>query len=220
MQTPTSDPDWVDPPPTELTIHSDAIDTGLNDSDLGDPSGAGTTSAGFTDGARRWEEAVARARDEGADPLPPPDGLDAGPALLCGLIGALAVTGVNEAARRLVPRAPRLDELGIRGLAKALREAGQEPPSRDRLFWLSMAGDLASNALYYSLAARAPADGVLRRGVLLGVAAGVGAVLLPAPMGLGRGPTARSPQTRVLTVTWYLLGGLAAVGAARLLRKK
>lgn len=49
--------------PTELTTDSEAIDEGLNDSDLGDPSGAGQTSPQFHDGEELWEEAVEKARE-------------------------------------------------------------------------------------------------------------------------------------------------------------
>ena len=34
-------------------------------------------------------------------------------------------------------------------------------------------------------------------------------------MGLGEAPSNRTPQTKLMTVAWYLVGGLAAAGAAR-----
>jgi hypothetical protein len=48
--------------------------------------------------------------------------------------------------------------------------------------------------------------------------AGVGAVVLPGPLGLGRQPTNRARATQVMTVLWYLAGGLAAAAAARRLK--
>lgn len=137
-----------------------------------------------------------------------------GQILVCGVAGAATVTLLNETARRLISNAPRLEELGIRGIAKGLRKTGQDLPSRDTLFWLSLAGDLASNSLFYSLAGRGDSKQVWPRGAALGLLAGLGAATLPEPLGLGRGPTERTPTTRVLTVAWYLLGGLAAAGAA------
>jgi hypothetical protein len=44
----------------------------------------------------------------------------------------------------------------------------------------------------------------------LGLAAGLGAVFLPGPLGLGSAPSNRTTQTQAMTVGWYLLGGLAA----------
>ena len=135
-----------------------------------------------------------------------------GTSLPAGFAGAAAVTLINEVARRCVSAAPRLDVLGMRGLAKMMRAAKQDPPPPDQLFRLAMAGDLVSNTLYYSLVGRG--RGAWGRGALLGLAAGLGAAFLPAPLGLGRGPTERSPATRLMAVAWYLAGGLAAAAAS------
>jgi hypothetical protein len=47
-------------------------------------------------------------------------------------------------------------------------------------------------------------------GTALGLAAGIGAVALPGPMGLGSEPSTRTPQTTALTIGLYLLGGVVA----------
>jgi hypothetical protein len=47
------------------------------------------------------------------------------------------------------------------------------------------------------------------------LAAGLGAVLLPGPMGLGNEPSTRTPGTAAMTVAWYFAGGLVAGLAAR-----
>jgi hypothetical protein len=52
------------------------------------------------------------------------------------------------------------------------------------------------------------------RGALLGLAAGVGAAYLPPRIGLGEQPGQRPPATQIMTVAWYLAGGLAAAAAA------
>ena len=135
-------------------------------------------------------------------------------ALLAGLVGAVTVTVINEFARRRVPDAPRLETLGMRGIALVFRQIDRDPPSGDRLFWLAMAGDLVSNTLYYSLVGKGGNQGTWRRGALLGLAAGAGAAWLPGPLGLGRGPTERTPATQAMAVAWYLAGGLAASAAA------
>src|SRR5205807_853263 len=66
-----------------------------------------------------------------------------------------------------------------------------------------------ANTLYYSLVGAGTAEGAYRRGAALGLLEGVGAVLLPGPMGLGTGPSARTPRTALMTVGWYLAGGIA-----------
>ncbi|MCB2378784.1 hypothetical protein LGH70_14380 [Hymenobacter sp. BT635] len=134
-------------------------------------------------------------------------------ALGSGLAGALVLTAIHETARRLLPDAPRMDVLGMRGLRKLLGKAHAPQPAPDTLFNLTMAGDILSNGLYYSLVGRGKE--AWRRGTLLGLAAGVGGVVLPGPLGLGEAPSNRTRQTQLMTVAWYLLGGLAAAGASR-----
>jgi hypothetical protein len=132
-------------------------------------------------------------------------------ALGSGLVGACALTLIHETARRFLDDAPRMDVLGMRALSKAAHAVDFQPPVP--LHEAALAGDLVSNSLYYSLVGAGPARDGLRNGALLGLAAGLGAVFLPEPLGLGRQPTARAPATQAMTVAWYLVGGLAA-GAA------
>jgi hypothetical protein len=137
-----------------------------------------------------------------------------------GLVGACALTLIHESARRALPTAPRMDVLGMRAIAKSMRGVGEEPPPADELHALALVGDVVSNSLYYSLVGIGRPEGALLRGTLLGLAAGVGAVLLPEPLGLGHAPSARTPQTKAMTIGWYLAGGVAAALAYRLLAKR
>jgi hypothetical protein len=138
-------------------------------------------------------------------------------ALGSGLIGACALTLLHETARRFIPGAPRMDVLGMRAIAKSLRLVDQEPPPDEQLHALALAGDVLSNSLYYSLVGAGAPCAVWLRGTLLGLGAGVGAVVLPQPLGLGKGPSARTASTRAMTIGWYLAGGLAAAAAFQLL---
>lgn len=139
------------------------------------------------------------------------------PAAASGFVGACVLTLIHESARRAWPRAPRMDVLGMRAIAGSLRAAGQEPPPDDELHTLALAGDVVSNSLYYSLVGVGRPEKTLLRGTILGLAAGVGAVLLPEPLGLGNAPSARTPETKAMTVGWYLAGGLAAALTYRLI---
>ncbi|MBB5233775.1 hypothetical protein [Deinococcus budaensis] len=139
------------------------------------------------------------------------------PALLGGLAGAVTVTLLNETVRRQVPHAPRMDVIGERALSGALDAAGVEPPRGEALYRWTMLGDLVSNTLYYALVGVGARQGGWARGGALGLAAGLGAVYLPEPLGLGRQPGARRPVTPVLTAAWYLAGGLAAAATYRAL---
>jgi hypothetical protein len=127
------------------------------------------------------------------------------------------LTLLHETARRSgLPGAPRMDVMGMRAIALALRKLDQTPPPRDTLFDLAFLGDLVSNSAYYSLVGvsnDAP-QRTWTRGALLGFAAGVGAAYLPPRIGLGEQPGQRPPATQIMTVAWYLAGGLAAAAAA------
>jgi hypothetical protein len=139
-------------------------------------------------------------------------------AFASGVTGALTLTLVHEAARRILPNAPRMDVLGMRAIARGMYQLNERPPAQQDLFKYSMLGDIISNSLYYSLIGTGRK--AWWRGAALGLAAGVGGVLLPGPLGLGTEPSGRTPQTKVMTVAWYLLGGLAAATLSRMLFEK
>lgn len=143
-------------------------------------------------------------------------------AALSGFIGACTLTLIHESVRRIVPAAPRMDILGMRAIARTLRKADVTPPDPEPLHAIALVGDVLSNSAYYSLvgAGNGEGDGALLRGTLLGAAAGVGAVLLPGPLGLGDGPSRRTTATVVMTIGWYTAGGVAAAVAYRCLAKR
>ena len=95
----------------------------------------------------------------------------------------MVLTVIHEAVRRTVPDAPRMDVLGERAISAGLRGCGAEPPTGPRLHHLALAGEIASNAAYYALIGLGDSDGAVTRGGPLGLAAGLGAVLLPGPLG-------------------------------------
>jgi hypothetical protein len=135
-------------------------------------------------------------------------------ALGSGLAGATALTLVHQTAKTLTGLAPRADILGMRAIAKAVRKTGAPSPPEDHLYPMAMAGDVLSNTLYYSLVGTAEGLSALLRGGALGLAAGFGALALPGPLGLGSRPTNRTLPTQVMTVAWYLIGGLVAAGTS------
>lgn len=137
-----------------------------------------------------------------------------------GLVGACPLTLIHETARRFIPDAPRMDVLGMRAIAESLRGAGREPPAGERLHAAALAGDILANSLYYSLAGAGRAEDALLRAAALGAAAGVGAVVLPEPLGLGGEASGRTTATKAMTVGWYLAGGLAAAVTYQLLTKQ
>jgi hypothetical protein len=139
--------------------------------------------------------------------------------LAAGLAGAAVLTAVHETTRRRTPDAPRMDVLGERAISKMMRAAGAEPPRGKRLHDLALGGDVVSNSLYYSLVGSRGGTEALVRGGLLGLLAGVGAVVLPPYLGLGRAPRGITPRVKAMTVAYYTLGGLAAAATSCLLSR-
>ena len=131
-------------------------------------------------------------------------------ALASGFLGALALNLLHETARRILPNAPRVDLLGERATTRLLEKIDVDPPTGDRLYAATLAGDVLSNGLYFSLVGLGKPQHAPRNGAMIGLAAGLGAVLLPGPLGLGKAPSARTDATAAMTVGWYLIGGLVA----------
>jgi hypothetical protein len=136
-----------------------------------------------------------------------------------GLLGALALNILNETARRFVPGAPRLDIVGQKGLATAFQTAGATPPQGDNLYWGALVGDMVSNALYYGLVGTNGGKNAWQKGAVLGLASGLTTLMIPRLFGAGDAVN-RKPRTQAMTVTWYVVGGLAAALAIRALSKK
>lgn len=137
-----------------------------------------------------------------------------------GIAGSIALTLIHEGLRRIDPKAPRMDLLGMNALSKLIKSTGKNPPREDKLYKWTMAGDVLSNSLYYSLTGVGHKKGALLRGGLIGLAAGAGAVLLPKPLGLNEAYSNRSTQTKLLTIGLYIAGGLITAGVLRLIHKR
>ena len=137
-----------------------------------------------------------------------------------GLAGATAVTLLHESIRRVVPEAPRMDRLGMQAISKGFKKAGRKVPEEDALFTIAMAGDLVSNALYYSVAGFGSEKNIWLRGSILGLAAGLGAVLLPEPLGLKKQHSNKTAATQLMTVGLYVAGALVTTAVIKLLNKK
>lgn len=142
--------------------------------------------------------------------------------LLSSLLGAAAVTVLNEGVRRVTTNAPRLEKLGMEAAGRTLDAAGLPTPSRKGLYWGTMVADIISNALYYSIISLGGKSRAKRWGLGtgLGIAAGLGAILLPEPLELDSSTTGRTTKTKALTIGWYLGGALLATAIVSMLSDK
>jgi hypothetical protein len=139
-----------------------------------------------------------------------------GKAIGSGIAGAAVLTLVHETLRQFVPEAPRMERLGMQAIEKLMAQFGQPATSNpNKLYAQSMAGDLISNSLYYSVAGASKKPWMT--GLLAGFTAGVAAVTLPKQLGLEEGNANRTPATTAMTIGLYTLGGIVAAGVASLL---
>lgn len=141
-------------------------------------------------------------------------------ALEGGVAGAAALTLIHETVKKAIPNAPRMDLLGMNALSKGLKVIGAKTPDERKLYGLSLTGDLISNTIFYSFAGIGKKENALVKGAALGLAAGLGAVLLPKSLDLNDQPSSRSLETKIMTIGLYVIGGVVAAGVMKLLDRK
>ena len=130
-------------------------------------------------------------------------------ALAGGLAGTLTVASLHEALKRVTHDAPRMDLLNIELIRKGFKSMNKEVPKKDELERWAVGGELLCDTAYYGLAGMGGKKGVWLRGALLGLVAGVTAVVLPKPLGLPEEPSNKTSATQLMTIGLYLMGGLA-----------
>lgn len=122
--------------------------------------------------------------------------------LLAGLAGSLVLNILHEVIRHNDSGSPRINEVGEEGLNKSLQSMNLQPiENEQKLYMATLAGDVISNTLYYALTAT-------KNGAISGALAGVGAVYLPAKLGLNDEPVASTNKKKMMTMGYYLIGGI------------
>ncbi|NTE05622.1 hypothetical protein G6M26_20505 [Agrobacterium tumefaciens] len=139
--------------------------------------------------------------------------------LIAGFAGAVALNILHESLKNKSSNVPRVDRLGEEALGHALDFFGIGGKRGEALYAPTLAGDLISNTIYYSLIGNGNVKNVFSRGIVSGLAAGLGAVTLPKPMGLNPAPVAKNNQVKVLTVAYYLVGALVTATVVKAFRK-
>ncbi|MFT4033436.1 MAG: hypothetical protein QM669_13520 [Siphonobacter sp.] len=144
--------------------------------------------------------------------------MDSFAATASGLVGACTLTILHETARHNVSNAPRIDIFRKRALAKLLPNGMTH--SGENLEKDSFVGTILSNATYYGMISVDKPKHGLRNGAILGLVAGLGAVLLPESLGLDKATGSRTTATTLMTIGRYLAGGVAAGLTYQLIGKR
>ena len=139
--------------------------------------------------------------------------------LLAGLGGAIVLTVLNESLKNLDNKMPRIDLIGEQALQKTSAFLGAEITNKNTLYKSTLAGDLLSNAAYFSLIAGKRKD-LWKRAASSGFLAGLGAISLPSKMGLNDKPVTKSLTTKSLTIGYYMAGAFATAAILSLMEKK
>jgi hypothetical protein len=121
-----------------------------------------------------------------------------------GLIGAIALTLIHEGIKKIDSKT-QTDSLGMNALSRILNGFNKETSSKNQeMFQLTPTGEILSNALYLSAVGIGSKKNILLRSALLGLTAGLGALVLPSY--LGAEEKNHSNKSKLLTITRYLLG--------------
>lgn len=122
--------------------------------------------------------------------------------ILAGLGGAIALNLLHEIVRNNFDHVPEVNKVGEEALNKSLETVDMKITDKDQLYAATLGGDVISNGIYYAATATSGFN------LVSGVAAGVGAVMLPEKMGLDDSPVAGSTQKKLMTVGYYLFGAV------------
>lgn len=139
--------------------------------------------------------------------------------LIAGMAGAAALNILHETLRKKYDNVPRVDLVGKEAVQKTLTHFGKPITNDNHLYQVTLAGDLLSNAAYYALIGSGKSQAVWSKSIVIGLAAGIGAVALPEPMGLDPQPVTKSNQVKLLTVGYYLFGALVTGAVLKILQK-
>jgi len=139
-------------------------------------------------------------------------------ALSGGLVGACILTLLHEGIKKIDHTTSSNESLGVNALSKILRGfKDASPVTQQDMFDLTPAGEILSNALYFSIAGAGSKKNIMLRSALLGLTAGLGALVLPQYLGVNE--DGRTNKQKIMTVSRYLLGSLLTAAAIRSLEK-
>jgi len=140
--------------------------------------------------------------------------------LIAGFAGAAALNILHETMRKLDSEAPRMDLMGEQAVRKSAEALNIDPPTGNKLYGVTLAGDVLTNATYFAAIGMGGKKYMLLRAIGAGVSAGFTALKAPKPLGLNEKYVANSEKREFLTVAYYVFGALVTAGVLGLMTKK
>jgi len=140
--------------------------------------------------------------------------------LISAFAGSVALNVIHEVARKTCDDVPQINRVAEEAIQKSFSSTGLKEPKGKELYRYALTGDIVANTAYFTGVAGKTNKGTLVKGLLMGATAGFGALTLTSPMGLDDAPINRSRKTQVLTVLYYIAGGLVSAGVSNYLRNR
>lgn len=140
--------------------------------------------------------------------------------IIAGFAGAAALNILHESVRKFDREAPRMDLVGEEAVKKSAEAMNIEPPAGNKLYGITLAGDMVTNASYFAAIGMGGKKFMLLRAIGAGISAGIAAVKAPKPMGLNEKHVANTDKREIMTVAYYVFGALVTAGVLSMLGKK
>ncbi|MEJ7778860.1 MAG: hypothetical protein WKF68_04645 [Daejeonella sp.] len=140
--------------------------------------------------------------------------------LIAGFAGAAALNILHETIRKFDPEAPRLDLLGEDAVKKSIRALDLPALTGDKLYEVTLAGDILSNTTYFSAIGMGEKKFLILKALGSGLSAGIAALKLPETMGLNEKPAAGTNKRKIMTVGYYVFGALVTAGILQMIGKE
>ncbi|MFD2966591.1 hypothetical protein [Sphingobacterium bambusae] len=140
--------------------------------------------------------------------------------LLSAFAGSVALNVIHELARKTCVDVPQINRVAEEAIQKSFSSTGMKKPKGKELYRYALTGDIVANTAYFTGVAGKSNKSTLVKGLIMGATAGLGALTLTAPMGLDDTPINRSRKTQILTVLYYVAGGLVSAGVSNYLRNR
>lgn len=138
--------------------------------------------------------------------------------IIGGLAGAIVLTLLNESLKNVNSDMPRIDLVGKEAVQKTAEYFGLDIENSESLLSTVLVSDIISNTAYYSLI-NGEKEELWLKAASAGLLAGLGAVNLPAKMGLEDKPVSKSLTTKALVIGYYLAGALTTAAVIRMMEK-
>lgn len=136
-------------------------------------------------------------------------------ALEGGLTGATTIAVLTDTLKRMNGHSTHLNLFDRKQLRKRFKKTGSKKPLQATKQYTRLAGDLLASTTFFGLSSLGKKKNTLLRGAALGMAAGLGSVLLTgdsknSEQGNGKRLEDDALLTKVLEVSLYTIGGMIA----------